>query len=74
MSTEVFEGFPGPDGEGGSLNTITFDEQDGVTTMTVNVLHSKPEHRDGHINSGMEGGMQVSMNRLEDLVGELLGG
>lgn len=39
--------------------------------MTLNVLHSKPEHRDGHINSGMEGGMQVSMNRLEDLVGEL---
>ncbi len=51
--------------------TVTFDEQDGVTTMTLNVLHSKPEHRDGHINSGMEGGMQVSMNRLEDLVGEL---
>ena len=39
--------------------------------MTVVVSHAKPEHRDAHIASGMEGGMQVSMNRLEDLVIEL---
>ena len=50
------------------MNTIVFDEQDGVTTMTVNVMHRLPEHRDAHIASGMEDGMQVSMDRLEDLV------
>ena len=67
VSTEVFEGFPDAD----ALNTIVFDERDGVTTMTITVLHTHQEHRDGHIASGMEGGMQVSMNRLEDLVVEL---
>ena len=69
VSTEVYEGFP--DAE--ALNTLALEERDGVTTMTVNVLHSCQEHRDGHINSGMEGGMQISMNRLEDLVGQLQG-
>jgi uncharacterized protein YndB with AHSA1/START domain len=69
VSTEVYEGFP--DGE--ALDTMILDERDGVTTMTVNVLHSSQEHRDAHISSGMEGGLQISMNRLEDLVGQLHG-
>lgn len=63
VSTEVFEMFP----DAGSLNTITFEEKDGVTTMITHVLHQTPEHRDAHLASGMEVGMQVSMNRLEDL-------
>lgn len=67
VSTEVFEGFP----DAASVNTITFEELDGVTTMTTTILHETQEHRDGHIQSGMEGGMQVSMNRMEDLIGQL---
>ncbi len=64
VSTEVYEGFP----EAGSLNTVTLDEVAGVTTMTTLVQHELKEHRDGQLASGMEGGMQVSYNRLEDLV------
>jgi uncharacterized protein YndB with AHSA1/START domain len=64
VSTEVFEGFP----DAGSVNTITLDEVDGVTTMTTLVQHELQEHRDGQLASGMEGGMQVSFDRLEDLV------
>jgi uncharacterized protein YndB with AHSA1/START domain len=67
VSTEVFEGFP----DAAALDTIVFDERDGVTTMSITVLHTSQEHRDGHIASGMEGGMQISMNRLEDVVVEL---
>jgi uncharacterized protein YndB with AHSA1/START domain len=67
VSTEVYEGFP--DGE--AVNIMTLTEVDGVTTMTTLVQHSCKEHRDGHINSGMEGGMQVSYNRMEDVVAEL---
>ena len=67
--TEVFEGFPDPDGA--ALATLVFDEQDGVTTMTITALHSCTEHRDAHLSSGMERGMQFSMNRLEDVVEEL---
>lgn len=64
VSTEVYEGFP----EAGSLNTVTLDEVDGVTTLTTLVQHQLKEHRDAQLASGMEGGMQVSYNRLEDLV------
>ena len=68
VSTEVFEGTPEPGA--GALNTIVFDEQAGVTTMTINVLHTKKEHRDAHIESGIDG-VQISMNRLEDIVVDL---
>jgi len=67
VSTEVFEGMP----DAVALDTVELDEVDGVTTLTTTVTHSCQEHRDGHIASGMEGGMQVSMDRLEDLVVEL---
>ena len=63
-STEVFEGFP--DAE--SRNTMTLTELDGVTTLQTLVQHSSKEHRDGHVQSGMEGGMQVTFNRLDDLL------
>ena len=64
VSTEVFEGMP----DAGALDTVVFAEADGVTTMTMTVTHTCQEHRDGHLASGMEGGMQVSMDRLEDVV------
>ena len=63
VSTEVYEGFP--DGE--ALNTLTLTEVDGRTTLEVLVEHSSQEHRDGHINSGMEAGMQDAMDLLEQL-------
>jgi uncharacterized protein YndB with AHSA1/START domain len=73
VSTEAFEGLAAmgitddPDAAA-SVNTVTLEEVDGVTTMTTLVRHVTKEHRDGHIESGMEGGMQVSYDRLEDLV------
>ncbi len=67
VTTEVYEGFP----DAQAVNIITLDEVDGVTTLTTLVQHETQEHRDGHLESGMEGGMQVSMDRMEDLVREL---
>ena len=32
------------------------------------VHHTSKEHRDGHLESGMEGGMQETVNRLDDLL------
>jgi uncharacterized protein YndB with AHSA1/START domain len=61
VATEVFEGMP----EGEALVTHTFTETDGRTTLHLLVQHSCQEHRDAHINSGMEGGMQESMDALE---------
>jgi uncharacterized protein YndB with AHSA1/START domain len=71
VQTELFEGFPGgppADPADAALTTLTLDEADGVTMMTVLVQHARPEHRDAHIGSGMEDGLQVSYDRLEDLV------
>jgi uncharacterized protein YndB with AHSA1/START domain len=68
VCTEVYEGFPDPNGAAAALDVVTLNEVDGVTTMTVLVQHARPEHRDAHLASGMESGMQISYNRLEDLV------
>jgi uncharacterized protein YndB with AHSA1/START domain len=48
-----------------ALDTLTLTEVDGRTTLSVLVQHSSTEHRDAHIDSGMETGMQEAMDRLE---------
>jgi uncharacterized protein YndB with AHSA1/START domain len=67
VSTEVFEGMP--DAE--ALSTVTFTEADGRTTLRILVEHSSREHRDMHINSGMEEGMQESLASLEEVARSL---
>ena len=70
VSTEAFEGVPDgvdPD-ESAAVNTVTLDEVDGVTTLTVLCHYPSQEVRDIVIESGMESGMQVSYDRMEDLV------
>ena len=70
VQTEIYEGtFEGYPNDA-AVNTTTFDEADGVTTMTVLVSVPTQEIRDIIIASGMESGMQVSYNRLEDIVRE----
>ena len=63
VSTEVYEGMP----EGEALNTLTLTEEDGRTTMSILVEHSCKEHRDAHINSGMEAGIQDALDLLEQV-------
>ena len=63
VSTEVYEGMP--DAE--ALDTLTLTEVDGRTTATLLVEHATREHRDAHINSGMEDGMQDAMDLLEEV-------
>ena len=70
VSTEVFEGYPEPDA--GARNTLTLVENDGRTTLTILVEHQKPEHRDAHINSGMEAGMQDALDLLEEVARSLM--
>jgi uncharacterized protein YndB with AHSA1/START domain len=47
---------------------MVLDEADSVTTMTILVEMWTQEARDAVLATGMEGGMQVSYDRLEDLV------
>jgi uncharacterized protein YndB with AHSA1/START domain len=67
VSTEVYEGFP--DAE--SLNTLTLTETDGRTRLEILVQHENKEHRDAHINSGMEAGLQDALDLLEEVAGSL---
>jgi len=66
VSTEAYEGIPDAD-EHAALNTLTLTEVDGRTTLEVLVEHPTKQGRDMHIESGMEGGMQEAMDRLEQV-------
>jgi len=66
VSTEVFEGIPGVPG-GEALNSLTFTEVDGRTTLEILVEHSDKETRDMVIETGMEAGMQEAMDHLEQV-------
>ncbi len=67
VSTEVFEGMP----DAAAVSTATFAEQDGRTTLTILVEHSSQEHRDMHLSSGMEEGMNESLDHLEQVARSL---
>jgi uncharacterized protein YndB with AHSA1/START domain len=68
VNTEVYEGVPGDDY---GLNTVTFEETDGRTALTILCEYSSKEVRDAVIDSGMEGGMQESMDKLEEVARSL---
>jgi uncharacterized protein YndB with AHSA1/START domain len=68
VSTEVFEGMPQGDGpEQGTLNTATFSEAAGRTTLTILVEAPNKEVRDAIIESGMEAGLQDALDLLEQV-------
>ena len=67
VATEIYEGMP----EVEALNTVTFAEADGLTTLTMLVQHASKEARDAHIGSGMEAGMREAMDLLERVANAL---
>jgi len=72
VSTEVYEGAPQSEGpEQGTLNTATFTEADGRTTLTIVVEALSKEIRDAIIESGMEEGMQDAFDLLEEVAASL---
>jgi uncharacterized protein YndB with AHSA1/START domain len=67
VSTEVYEGVP--DAE--SLNTLTLTPDGDGTLLTLLVEHATREHRDGHVASGMEDGLQDALDLLEEVAAGL---
>ena len=49
----------------------TFVEQGGKTTLTTTIRHPTKEARDGHLNSGIEKGVEPAYNRLAEVVAEM---
>jgi len=64
VNTFEFEGMPGHI----LLETITFEEQDGKTTLTNHSVFQSVADRDGMLSSGMEAGATASMDRLAELL------
>jgi|SRR5579871_5285947 uncharacterized protein YndB with AHSA1/START domain len=64
VHTDVFE--PMPDHP--ALTTVSFTEADGRTTVTLLTDHLTKEDRDAHVESGMETGVQSSLDHLEEIV------
>lgn len=68
VSTEVFAPYP----DSPAVNTLTLEENDDVTTMTILVEYSSKEARDATIASGMESGLQHSLDRADRVLSALL--
>ncbi|MFI7589824.1 SRPBCC family protein [Spongisporangium articulatum] len=64
VQTETFEAFP----DAYSVNTLTFTDLGGDRTRVEMLIeHTEPAHRDMHVQSGMEGGLQEALDLLEQL-------
>lgn len=61
VSTEAMTGAPYPP----NTNDLTFDEDDGVTLLSLLVTYPSVEQRDAILATGMTDGMEASYQRLE---------
>ena len=55
-----------------SLDTTTFVEEGDATRMTITVLYESTEVRDIALKSGMDRGMAMSYDRLEEVISSIL--
>jgi uncharacterized protein YndB with AHSA1/START domain len=69
VSTEVYEGLPEgvSEEDGATVNTATFVEADGRTTLTLLIQATSKVSRDAIIDSGMEAGLQDALDLLEEV-------
>ncbi len=63
VSTESIVGMPGE-----VENTLTLDEHDGVTTVTIVARCGSRAERDAMVESGMETGVQDHYDQLDDVL------
>ena len=72
-STEIYEGLPEgvTEEQGATVNTATFTEVDGRTTLTILVQATSKISRDAIIDSGMEDGLQDALDLMEQVARSL---
>lgn len=70
VHTEIFEPFP----DSPALVTLTLEERDGRTHYRSLVQHQTKEARDMHVNSGMEYGANIALDRIEEIARTLAAG
>ena len=72
VTTELYEGVPGATEDDATINTATFAEAGGRTTLTTLIECRTQEIRDAIIASGMEGGLQDAFDLLEEVAKSLV--
>ena len=65
------EAFDDPWYQGEALITTVLIEQGGRTTLTQTMLFASQEARDGVLKSGMERGVAISFDRLDNILAEM---
>jgi uncharacterized protein YndB with AHSA1/START domain len=67
VATEVYEGLPEgvSEADAATVNTATFVEANGRTTLTILIEATSKMSRDAIIDSGMENGLQDALDLLE---------
>jgi len=63
--TQVYERLPNA---GEAVVTVTFEETEGTTLLTLRQLFPSKEALDGAVASGMESGMRETFDQLDELV------
>jgi uncharacterized protein YndB with AHSA1/START domain len=63
VNTETMDGQPGE-----AMVTTSLTEHAGRTTLTLTMLFDSKEIRDGALQSGMEKGVAISYDRLEEML------
>jgi uncharacterized protein YndB with AHSA1/START domain len=63
VQTEAFDGYPGE-----ALNTTTFEEGDGKTTVTIRLEYPSKEIRDIVLGTGMPDGAGEAYDNLQELL------
>jgi uncharacterized protein YndB with AHSA1/START domain len=63
VSVEVYEGSANAE----AVDTVTFTEVGGRTTLTILVQHADKAGRDAYIEAGMEDGLQDALDLLEEV-------
>ena len=64
VQTSVFDPFP----QAESVESCELTALGQRTLLTVTVVHKTVEARDGHVQAGMEGGLQQTHERLDELL------
>ena len=64
VTTEIFAPYP----DAPSVNTLTLEEEGGITTMTILTEYETQKSRDAVIASGMEHGLQHSLDRADKVL------
>jgi uncharacterized protein YndB with AHSA1/START domain len=64
VQTFEWEGMPGHV----SVETAQFEDLDGRTKLTTTSIFHTPEERDGFLASGMEGGLNETYSRFDEVL------